>query len=235
MARRSNEEVTTDERAHKANPVAPAKPAPPALSEPEPWRFSWHEDPDGVKRFHCPVCRNASQQGERRWPKTRLAQETLRLATELAQDAWLVDELGDDGQPRLKALVAHLGAIHRATLKGGQRQSVRFVLEWMTANGSRFHYADTLKGPEAEKRIAVLCDQFESAWTTSFGAVKDRDQLRGVIVKLATALRDRTGGRGGGYVHALRALWLTIRGSELNMDDPAVRQLRRECGRGDTA
>lgn len=118
----------------------------------EGWRFSWHEGADGIKRWHCPVCRRvAKDEGghaqliehpeERRWPKTPLAQETLRLATTLAQDAWLVDELGPDGRPILKVVETRLREIHRASLKGGDRQDVRFVLKWLADAYPQFHYA----------------------------------------------------------------------------------------------
>jgi hypothetical protein len=39
----------------------------------------------------------------------------------------VVDELGPDGEPLVKALVPMLREIHRARLKGGERQAVRLV------------------------------------------------------------------------------------------------------------
>ncbi len=214
----------------------------PTYIEPEAWRFSWQDDADGERRFHCPIChttcddavdaRNRARAVERRWPRTRLAQETLRLATELAQEAWLVDQLDERGEPIVKALVPRLREIHRASMKNSEHDDLRLVLAYVTNNRGRFLNAIRLRdegtrgyprsrtNTDAERFFQIITEQFLEVYERSFGPVHEEPRVRACLERLWTDWPNK-GGRGS-YVPALRALWLALRGNDLGMSVEAI-------------
>jgi hypothetical protein len=208
------------------------RPHQPAWTKVDPWRFTWHEDADGETRFHCPVCASVQSRGaprsERGWPKTSLAQETLKLATELAQSAWLVDQLGPDGNPLMKALVPDIMAVHRASrgLPDLPRDDVRFVLKSVADDWTRVtNWKRTEQGKRLDELLALACTQFLSAWTRNFGVPKHPSQVRPALESLWASWVSKRGQRG--YRRPLEALWQALRGTELRMAPNGIHQLAR--------
>jgi hypothetical protein len=124
-------------------------------------------------------------------------------------------------------LVPILRAIHRAALKGNQRQDEHFVLASIAADSPRFEFVSVQPETENHERITQMCDQFSVAWERNFGPVRDRAALPDALIAL-WRVWPKGGGDRTGYVSALRTLWRILRGSELAMQTNAIHQMARE-------
>lgn len=209
--------------------------------------YSWREDAEGVQRFHCPLCQSVTSSStdagphEHRWPRTRLAQQTLSLAAELAQDAWLVDQDGPEGARLRKVLFARLQAIHRASesLEGMNREKEKFVLKLVAKYWPKIVFdaesneirmsslATTEAEADAEDRIQFRYEGFANAFVAAFGEPKRPALVRERLVDTWRIWAKRGGGKKG-YVAAFRELWLALHGQESQMDTNAIQQLAKE-------